>query len=428
MENHKQLVRGLGLLGLTASVFNCTVGGGIFKLPGSIYQIVGTAAPLVYLICFVVMLLVATVFIQVGKKITVSGGPYAYVLPVLGSYMGFICGVLLWSLATFAMASVANAYGSFATQLFPDFESVWTRSTCLALTLAGLAYFNIYGVKTGSKISMVLSAAKLLPLLLLIGAGMPQLNAEALMLPEVLDFDKIARGAMILIFAFTGVESALIPSGEIQNPQRNLPRAMYSALLLVLFLYVLIQFVCQGTLGSGLGQPGILPLAQAAESLMGPVGRYLLMIGAMLSTLGYLSAITLSLPRSLYAFAEDGYLPRSLARLHTTHATPARAIILQVIIAWLLAVSSQFEKLAVLANLSAILMYIICAVAALRLPRLNHSRFENLVSVGVPIAALIAMSFLLTSVTRDEWLSTGVLLVSATLIYRFRKQGSALSA
>lgn len=428
MDNHKQLVRGLGLLGLTASVFNCTVGGGIFKLPGSIFQIVGTAAPLVYLVCFGVMLLVATVFIQVGKKVTVSGGPYAYVLPVLGSYAGFICGVLLWSLATFAMASVANAYGSFATQLFPEFESWTTRALCLGLTLAALAYFNIYGVKTGSKISVILSAAKLFPLLLLIGAGLPHLDAQALKLPEALDFNQLARGAMILIFAFTGIESALIPSGEIQNPQRNLPRAMYSALFLVLFLYVLIQFVCQATLGTELGERGILPLAKAAENLMGAPGRYLLMIGAVLSTLGYLSAITLSLPRSLYAFAKDGYLPRSLAQLHAVHATPARAIVLQVAIAWLLAVSSQFEKLAVLANLSAILMYLICAIAALRLPRQNQSRFKTFVSIAVPVAALLAMSFLLTSVTRDEWLSTAVLLISGSLIYRCRRPALALKA
>src|SRR4051812_24318128 len=106
----KELVRGLGLVGLIASVFNCTVGGGIFRLPASVFKIVGTASPLVYVLCFTVMLLVVTVFVQVGRKITVTGGPYAYVQPVLGNYFGFICGVLLWCLAAFAMASVANAY------------------------------------------------------------------------------------------------------------------------------------------------------------------------------------------------------------------------------------------------------------------------------------------------------------------------------
>ena len=414
----KELVKGLGLVGLIASVFNCTVGGGIFRLPSSVYKIVGAASPIVYLVCFIVMLLVVTVFVQVGRKITVTGGPYAYVQPVLGPYFGFICGVLLWCLATFAMASVGNAYAHFAALLFTSTPSATLEGFILAATLGGLAYFNIKSVKAGSSISVGLSIAKLLPLLALLAVGLPHLDSARLALPPELDWNGIARGAMILIFAYTGVESALIPSGEIQNPEKNLPRALYSALILVLFLYVGVQVVSQSILGADLADPNGSPLAMSAERLMGPGGKWLLMIGATFSTLGYLSAMTLSLPRTLYAFAVDGYLPRKLAEVDPVHATPSYAIVTQVAITWLLAVSSQFERLAVLANLSAIAMYLLCAVAAFKLKTTESSTLRRVTAV----TASLAMLFLLTSVTRDEWLSVGSLILISSVGYYFKNR------
>ncbi len=420
MTKNPELVRGLGRLALIASVFNCTVGGGIFKLPGSVYTIVGSAAPLVYLLCFVVIILVVTVFVQVGSHATRTGGPYAYVEPVLGPYVGFLSGILLWCLAAFAMASVANAYASFVGAIIPELQSTSGHALSLGLTFVLLAYFNIKGVKTGSRVSMILSVAKLLPLLLLVLVGLPHLNSTELALPSPMPWSSLSRGAMVLIFAFTGIESALIPSGEIENPEKNLPKALYSAVFLVLFLYLGVQFVSQSVLGQGLaGDFSSVgsPLAMTAERLMGPSGKWILMVGATLSTLGYLSALTLALPRSLYAFAVDGYLPKKLAEVHADFRTPVWAIIVQVIITWALAVSSQFEKLAVLANLSCILMYCICAVAAIKL----HAS-ANKMKVLAPFGALMAMAVLLSSVTGAEWMSVAALLALASVGYGLKNR------
>lgn len=412
-----QLVRGVGLLGLIAASFNCTVGGGIFRLPVSVYQIAGQSAPLVFLLCFFVMLLIVTIFVQVGRDIEVSGGPYAYVQPVLGPYWAFLCGVLLWAVATFAMAAVGAAHASFVSALIPALAHPLGEALILAVSFGALTYFNIAGVRSGSRVSIALSVAKIFPLALLVLAGLPNLRPQALALPEHIDFSQIARGALVLIFAFTGAESALIPSGEIANPKQNLPRALYLALFLVLFLYLGVQFVTQSELGSQMGsitQSGSSPLAIAAGQLMGPTGAFVLSIGAVLSTLGYLSAITLSLPRSLYAFARDGYLPSALAHVHPEHHTPKNAILLQVILAWIMAVSSLFEKLAVLSNLSAILMYSLCAVAAIKLGKR-----------WIPLLALLSMGGLLLAVSVSEWISVGLVAVVATVIYFMRSKTRA---
>ncbi len=418
-----QLIKGLGLFGLIASTFNCTVGGGIFKLPSSVYLLVGQASPLVYLVCFVAIMLIAAVFIQVGRHITVSGGPYAYVRPVLGPYAGYICGVFVWCLGSFAMASVASAYAGFVGGFIPELLTTAGKAAILFVTFAAFCIFNIIGVKSGAKTSMFLSIAKLLPLLLLIGVGVPQLDSEALKLPESLDWQAIGRAAMVLIFAFTGIESALIPSGEIDNPKKNLPRALYSALFLVLFLYLGVQFVAQSTLGQAMGSGSFAsPLSEAADRLMGPVGRILLSLGAIFSTAGYLSAMTLALPRTVFAFAEDGYLPKALSELHSRYRTPALAIVVQTFVVWILAVSSQFEHLAVLANLSAILAYVLCVGAALLLKRKKEFASESQFQSLIPWLALIPMAFLLASVTPIEWLSMAGVVVLATVGYQVRRR------
>jgi APA family basic amino acid/polyamine antiporter len=413
----QKLLPSLGLLALVASCFNCTVGGGIFRLPQSVYALAGRASIVVYVLCFAVMLCVAGVFIIVGRTIRTSGGPYAYVKPVLGEFTGYLSGVLLWFLATFAFASVSNAYAHFAGMLLPGETGFFREAVILAMSLTALALFNVRGAKSGGGVSTLIALVKVLPLLLLFFSGLGSLSTEALSLPASLPVDSIARAAMVLIFAFTGVESALIPSGEIENPERNLPRALIASSVLVLVLYLGVHSVSQSVLGEELGRPGIAPLAESAGRLLGPIGGKILALGAVLSTLGYLSAMTLSLPRSLLAFAEDGFLPKSLASLSPRTQAPVMAIWLQVGIVYVLAVSSQFEKLAVLANLSAILMYTLCSLAALILLKRNG----KLVAMVIPTLAMGMMGFLLTSVTLTEWVSVGGLILLSSVLYYWKR-------
>jgi len=422
-RSEKEMVRGIGFLALLASCFNCTVGGGIFRLPASVFAISGNASPVVYVLCFLVMALVAGVFIIVGRKIRVSGGPYAYVKPVLGAYPGYVCGVLLWFLATLAFASVANAYARFAALLFSENPSPVLEAGILALSLGGLAFFNSQGVKSGARVVLLIGLVKVLPLLFLLAIGLPHLDASRVALPDSIAPDTIARGAMVLIFAFTGVESALIPSGEIENPEKNLPRAILLSMGLVLLLYLGVHLVSESVLGPELGTPGIPPLAMAARKLVGEGGALVLAVGAVFSTLGYLSAMTLSLPRSLLAFSEDGYLPASLARISPASHAPVRAIWIQVCVVYLLAVSSQFERLAVVSNVAAILMYTMCAVAAVVLLVRSAGGKKSLVLI--PVLAILGMAWLLTSVTAVEWLSVIGLLAAASVVYgvRHRKSG-----
>jgi APA family basic amino acid/polyamine antiporter len=139
-----------------------------------------------------------------------------------------------------------------------------------------------------------------------------------------------------------------------------------------------------------------------------------------------------STPRLLFAFARDGFLPRALASVHPVHRAPQAAIVVQSTIALALAISGTFEKLAILANVSALALYFGCALASWRLRQLEgagaagvagSSGFSGVIGV-VPWLACGVIIWLLTGLTRDEWIAFGACLVLATPLYLLTKKRS----
>lgn len=422
------LTRAIGVWGLAAAIFNTTVGGGIFRLPGSVTELIGPSAPLVYLICAVAMGLIVLTFAEAGSRVSMTGGPYAYVELVFGPYAGFMSGVLLWLLGTTAMASVSSAFAGFVGTLVPALASGVPRAVVLVVAFGYLAWVNVLGVRQGTRLITVVSIAKLLPLLILVGIGVASISPAHLAMGTLPPASTYARTAIILIFAFTGVESALVPSGEMKDPSRTVPRALAIAMIGVTVLYLAVQFVAQGVLGTeALAAAKAAPLAAVAERLMGAPGRLLLLVGAMISTFGYMSGMTLAVPRALFAFARDGFLPRQVAAIHPQNQTPWVAILLQTTVVCALAIANEFEALAVLANLSALLLYFGCAVAAWELRR-QGIKNEGTTPLNLPlgptvhILACIAITWLLTSITAPEWRSVGIVLVVATVMFFFRRR------
>ena len=139
----------------------------------------------------------------------------------------------------------------------------------------------------------------------------------------------LARSSILLIFAFAGIEAALVPGGEVRDPARTVPRAIFIAMATITLLYAGLQFVAQGVLGPALATSKAAPLADAAGVALGGWARQLLLVGAVISMLGHVGAMTLATPRTLFAFARDGFLPGALARTHPVYRTPVAAIVVQ---------------------------------------------------------------------------------------------------
>jgi len=413
------LVRAVGVFGLAASIFNVTVGGGIFRLPSGAAAAAGTAAPFVYLICAAVMACVVLCFAEAGSRVPLTGGPYAYVEAVFGRYVGFLSGVLLWMLGTTAVAGVSSAFAEGIGTLI-GLPSI--RTPLIIVTFLGLALINIRGVKQGTRLIVVLSIAKLLPLLLFVGIGAFFIVPANLVVEQMPAPSSLARAAIILIFAFSGCESALVPSGEVKEPARTVPRALAIAMIGVTLLYLAVHLVAAGLLGGRLATVPTAPLAFAAEQFMGSPGRMLLLVGASISMLGYVSGMTLAVPRALWKFAQDGLLPPAIGAIHGTYRTPHVAIVVQTSVVGLLAIFNSFEQLAVISNLAALLLYAACAMATLVL-RQRGVRQDGAVPFSVPggpvipVVTVLLIGWLLTSITVAEWTVLAATLAVASLIF-----------
>mgnify|MGYP000107535884 CR=1 FL=1 len=411
-------------MGLAASIFNVTVGGGIFRLPAGAAAAAGPAAPFVYLICAAVIGCVVLCFAEAGSRVPLTGGPYAYVEAVFGKYVGFLAGVLLWMLGTTAVAGVSSA---FAEGLGVLLGAPSLRVPALVATFVLLAIINVRGVEQGTRLIVVVSIAKLLPLLVFVFVGAFFITPENLAIREMPSAGSLARAAIVLMFAFSGVETALVPSGEVKDPARTIPRALAIAMIGITLLYLSVHLVAEGLLGPQLATVKTAPLAFAAEQFLGTPGRLLLLIGATISMFGYVSGMTLAVPRALWKFAQDGLLPRAVGAVHPTYRTPHVAIIVQTTMVCLLAIFNSFEQLAVISNLAALLLYAGCAAATVVLRR-RGTRQEGAMPFSVPggpvipIVTVALIAWLLTSITSGEWSVLLITLAAASVLFVVAKR------
>ena len=424
-DPREKLVRAIGTFGLAAGIINITIGGGIFRLPANVATSLGAAAPIAYLVCAAAMGLIVLCIADAGSRVSLTGGPYAYVGTAFGPYAGFISGVLLFMLGTFATAAVSTVFSASVGQLVPALSGPVASVAVLVTAYVFWSLVNLRGVALGVRLNSIATVAKLLPLVLVAVGGAFFINPEHLEIAVMPAAGDVARTSLLLIFAFAGIECALVPSGEVRDTARTVPRAIAVAMIAITILYVALQVVAQGILGDRLSQSTAAPLAEAAGAAMGGWARSLLLAGAAISTFGYLGGMTLSMPRMLFALARDGFLPRTLAAVHPVNRTPQTAIIVQSVLTLALAASGTFEQLAILANVSALALYLGCALAAWRLRQRGVGGAGGGIRVpaagAVPWVASAVILWLLTGVTSLEWLGFVICVGVASLLYNINR-------
>jgi basic amino acid/polyamine antiporter, APA family len=218
-----------------------------------------------------------------------------------------------------------------------------------------------------------------------------------------------------------------VPGAEVNDPARTVPRAIFIAMAVVTVVYLVVQVVAQGVLGPALPQQKT-PLAAAATVAIGPAGGTIILVGMAISMFGYVSGMTLAVPRSLYAFARDGFLPPVLAAVHERFRTPHVAIAVQTIVVILIATTGTFESLAIIANGSILLVYAACCAAVIQLRRLGVQQggtpFRVPFAAIVPVAAFLIIAWILASLTAAEWrwllviVAVAAVLFAASMPYR----------
>jgi len=416
------LIRAVGVRGLTAGIVNYTIGAGIFVLPALVAGKVGAAAPIVYVICAVAMGLIALCFADAGSRVSLSGGVYAYAGVAFGSYIGFMVAVSMWISMIIASAAVAIIFLDSLAQISPALGSTAVRSTIIVVLYSILALINVRGVKLGSGTVQTVTLAKLVPIFVLVAFGVFAIRTANLNWPGMPSGSDISRASVILIFAFMGVESALAPSGEFKDCARTVPRAIFYALFFVTLLYIAIQVVAQGILGAELATNTKAPLAEAAKRVLGRGGELLVLLGAAISTVGYVTGDMLAGPRMPYALARDGLLPGILSSVHERYRTPNVAIVLHAVLCAALALTGTFSYLAVLVVLLTLIVYLACCLATIQLQR-RDVRADGGTPLHlpagplIPILASLVIVWLMSSSTAKEFYALAAMLAVSTVVY-----------
>jgi amino acid transporter len=421
-----QLIRGIGIPALTANIVSSTIGAGIFVIPAAVARGLGPAAPLAFICCAIAMVLFVTCFAIAGSRVSLTGGLYAYVEVAFGKYVGFLAGILYFLTALGAVAGVVNVLANSIALVAPFLGSPVMRIVVMFAVYALLVAINIRGVREGAGAVTIITVAKLLPLLLFIGAGIFFIHAPNLSWSGWPGSKPLGDAVILLIFAFVGIEVALIPSGEVKNPARTVPRSAYLALVTTTIIYILIQLVAQGTLGPDLANHSDAPLAEAAAKFLGNIGRTVLIAGATISAFGFVTSDILSSPRMIFAFGRDGALPTFFAHVHPRYRSPDVAIITYATLAFILSISGTFEQLAVLSNVAVLLMYLLCCASCWVL--LKRSVRSDPAAAGfnfpgmkiVPALAIIAIVWILAHATAREFVVTAIVLVVASIFYLIR--------
>jgi APA family basic amino acid/polyamine antiporter len=421
------LIRALGVPALTANIINSTIGAGIFVLPALIAKDLGPAAPLAFVACGLAMVLFVTCFAVAGSRVSLTGGLYAYVEVAFGRYVGFLAAVLYGITAISAVAGVGNVLVNSIAGLVPLVGNPIIRVLVMLLVYGSLVIINVRGVRAGASAVSAVTIAKLLPLLLFVCAGIFFIHPANIGWPTWPGSKTLGESVLLLIFAFVGIEVALIPSGEVKNPARTVPRAIYLALAITTVLYIMIQLVAQGTLGPELANHSDVPLAVAAAKFLGNFGRTILIAGATISAFGFVASDILSSPRMLFAVGRDGVLPGWFAHVHSRYRSPDVAIIAYAAIAFALSVSSSFEALAVLSNVAVLLMYLLCCAGVWLLIRHDvRTDGQPFIFPGMQILPALAIAAILwlfwLTQPWDKFAKIGTILVGASILYLVRSK------
>jgi len=283
---------------------------------------------------------------------------------------------------------------------------------------------NIRGVKAGVRLYIFNTLAKLVPLLLLVGAGLFVINIEYLAIPEWPSAASIGASTILLFYAFNGAESALNASGEIQNPSKTVPLGLLLGLGGILLLYVGLQTVAQGVLGPELANDTEAPLVAVATAVFGDWGGKMLIAGVVISIYSNLSGDMLGGPRVVFASSLDNNLPRFLGKVHPKYKTPHIAIVFFAVVIGVFALSGTFKYLAVVATGSLLLVDLGVILAVLRLRQRDglpkDGEFRLPFGPVIPLLSCAIVGWLLLQVPLNEAATIVTLVGACAVIYAIR--------
>ena len=456
------LVRSLGLFDITMIGVGAMIGAGIFVLTGIAAGVAGPALILAFALNGVITVLTAMVYAELGSAIPEAGGGYLWVKEGLPGPNGFLSGWMSWFAHAVAGSLYGVGFGGFMYELirilfggsvegeggiflehpimlpfgFELTEAALVQKFFAVLVILLFLYINYRGTSETGMVGNVVTVLKIIIISIFIISGLFAIFGDPVSFDKFDDFSPegiigIVSAMGLTFIAFEGYEIIVQAGEEVRNPRKNIPRAIFLSLAIVIPIYMLVAFVVIGAVQAPAGIPiyewlGELKeigIARAATQFM-PFGTVLIMIGGLLSTMSALNATTFSSTRVSYAMGRDRSLPDQFSNISEKTHTPNVALQWTGVLILFVALTLPIEDVAASADIMFLLLFLQVNLAVITI----RSKYGKELNYGfilpffpiLPIIAIIAQMVLavsLFSLSPIAWVFAIVWMVSGFILY-----------
>ena len=414
MKNQSNLVRGISRWDLTAIAVNTIIGAGIFGLPSKVTALIGGYSLLAFVVCAVIVGFIVLCFAEVASRFTETGGMYLYAREAFGAVVGFEVGWLYWIVRVTTFAANCNLLLAYLGIFLPSANEGVLRIVLISSIVLVLTVVNFLGVKESVILTNIFTVGKIVPLLIFAFVGLFFIQPANFSFNVTPDYNTFSSAILLLIYAYVGFEAAVIPAGETEDPQKNVPFALLTALAFCAVLFIIIQIVAIGTLPELAKSER--PLADAAGQFMGSFGVSFIAVGALVSILGNLNGGFLAASRIPFAMAEQNELPAVIGVTHARFKTPYVSLLLTAAAMLFLTIQSSFVSALTISTITRLLVYAAtCASLPVFRWRTNAPEAKFIAPFGIA-AAVLSLVLTVWLLTNVDYRKEGLAILIAALI------------
>lgn len=383
----------LGIWSIFFLGVNAIIGSGIFLLPNQAYADVGVASIIVVFINAILALFLALCFAETASIFEKNGSAFVYAKEAFGNFVGFEIGIFAWFIGIVSWAAEMQGFLTALSAIEPKFlEPSYNRISVIIMGIV-LGVVNYLGVKFSKVLNNIITVSKLVPLALFIIIGILFIKVDNF-LPLVQKIDlglssgRIGIATLVIFYAFTGFDLLAVAAEDMENPKKNLPKAIIGVMLFCSVFYLLIMVVCIGLLGDKLGTTNV-PIASATAAIFGNAGYMFITLATLVSIGGITIALSFIAPRSVQALSECNYLPKIFNK-KGRFGTAGFAIFSTTVLAIILALSGGFIFLVSLTVIARLIEFISTAASVLVF---RKRKLKTLYRIpGGPIVPVVAIA------------------------------------
>lgn len=422
MKTQGHLLRVLGVgFGLAVIIGN-TIGAGIFRAPGSIAEQLPAPTPflIIWIAAGVYAFLGAISIAELGTMIPRSGGQYVFSRYALGEYAGFIVGWSDWISSCGSTAAVSLVIGTFAVALFPALAG---KDVMIAAAVAIVfALLQWRGIVWGSNIQNITSLLKALAFLALIVAafifgGDGSLTSSQTSAMPVITMSAVVLSLQAAIYTYDGWAGVIYFSEEVENPNRNIPRALFGGVIAIAAIYLSVNLALLYVLPISQIAGKEFAAGEAATVIFGRYGDTIFRCLTIVSMLSGINALHLMATRVVFAMSRDGLFTKKAAIVNEG-GTPTVSLFLSALVALLFIVfGEKFETVITVLAFFFVVNYILSFVSLFVLRHREPDKPRPYRAWGYPVTPALALIgsvlFLAGAIRADTQNSVNALILLA---------------